>query len=121
VPQVSPLDTHCDVVGSQQPVVHALPAQHASPGLPHTLASATSSGASKGASDAASPPSGAIPSGAVWSRPAESDSMPSGVPSIVVLSFIAELSMGVVPSPVIEPSPSPSPEVASAGPVAKTE
>lgn len=66
VPQVSPLETHCDVVGSQQPVVHVLPVQHALPGLPQTLASTTSSGASVGASGAASPPScEATASGAV--------------------------------------------------------
>ncbi len=48
--------------------------------------------------------------------------MPSdAVPSDVVLSCMPELSTDVVPSPVIDPSSASSPEVASAGPVAKTE
>ena len=119
VPHVAPLETHCEVVVSQHPVVHVLPAQHASPGLPHTLASTTSSGASVGASDAASPPSWARSRPGCSGRARESAIMPSGVvPSDIVLSGRLPLSKGVVPSPVAGPSlPPSSPEVASAGPV----
>jgi hypothetical protein len=47
---------------SQHPVVQALPVQHALPGVPQTLASTTSTGASNDASPASS---GATPSGAL--------------------------------------------------------